>query len=85
MLEVSLGDDHPLLVNALIDIAEAKMKQLRRLPDDEVCGLGPKEWVRFGGYTVICERNSAVNALRGEYDIRRRWPCRSRIQERLPV
>lgn len=36
MLEVSLGDDHPLLANALIDIAEAKIKQLLCLPDGEV-------------------------------------------------
>lgn len=36
VLELSLGDDHPLLTNTLIDIAEAKMKSLLQPPGGEV-------------------------------------------------
>lgn len=64
VLEVSLGDDHPLLASTLIDIAEVKAKSLLQLPGGRAvswpCGKGAalfttsllilKTWyVRFAG------------------------------------
>lgn len=44
VLEASLGDDHPLLANVLIDIAGAKTKQLLLLRGGEVISRSKWAW-----------------------------------------
>lgn len=52
-LEGSLGDDHPLVANALMDVAKADTKQLMSLPYG-VCCLCPLQYLMVSGGMMPC-------------------------------
>eukprot|EP00752_Nemacystus_decipiens_P005163 g4686.t1 len=58
VLEVSLGDDHPLLANTLIDIAEAKSKSLLQLPPGRTHQESRPQLLDCGG--EMCSRALSI-------------------------
>lgn len=89
VLEVSLGDDHPLLASTLIDIAEVKAKSLLQLPGGRAvswpCGKGAAlfTWyVRFAGDVLTAanresRRIEVVFFLSSKYQYMEKSFCRS--------